>query len=436
MWDSTLPIRRLCEVLRRERRTFQPNGGEVYRLLGVRWYGEGCHIHDTSNGDTLQAPVLTRIHVGDVVYNKMWASRGSFGVVSPKEEGAVATSEYPVFCARNGLLTEYLRYVMQQPRFWGLAKAWSSGTTGRARLHPRDFLAMPVPVPSLQEQRVIARVLATLDDTIDGAEAYICQLRTTKHQVMRGLLALGHPDYRTKLVPLPEPWRIGRVAPDIERMPKRWQLVTLTDVARLESGHTPSRNHPEYWEGDIPWISLQDTEGLKQLVISETVETTGPLGIKNSSARLLPKDTVVFSRTATVGLCARMGREMATSQDFANWVCGPKLDPRYLVQVFRHMDREWKRLQAGSTHQTVYMPVFKKLKILLPPRKEQEAIADVGDAFDERILAEQRYLEQLRAAKRGLAQALLSGRIRVGGAGNVLQHHLDKPPVSEEVNHA
>ena len=175
---------------------------------------------------------------------------------------------------------------------------------------------------------------------------------------------------------------------------------------------------------------------MKQLVISKTVETTGPLGIKNSSARLLPKNTVVLLRTASVGLCSKMGKEMATSQHFANWICGPTLDPDYLVQVFRHMKREWLRLQAGSVLPDIYMPVFKKLKILLPPLEEQKAIAAIGMAFDERILAEQRYLEQLRAAKRGLAQALLSGRIRVGGAGNVLQHHLDKPPVSEEVNHA
>lgn len=272
---------------------------------------------------------------------------------------------------------------------------------------------LPVPLPEPWEQACIADVLDSIDLTITASQAYLDQLVRTKHAIMRELLTAGHPAYRTAMVPLPEPWPIGRVAPDIKRIPRHWKLVTLTDVARLESGHTPSRNHPEYWEGDIPWISLQDTEGLKQLVISETVETIGALGLQNSSARLLPQGTVVFSRTASVGLCARMGREMATSQDFANWICGARLSPRYLVQLFRHMHREWKRLQEGSTHKTIYMPVFKKLKIPLPPREEQEVIADIGESFDDRILAEERYLGQLREVKRGLAQALLSGRVRV-----------------------
>jgi type I restriction enzyme S subunit len=184
-------------------------------------------------------------------------------------------------------------------------------------------------------------------------------------------------------------------------------------VARLESGHTPSRSRPDYWNGGIPWISLQDTDGLEELEISETRETVSELGIQNSSARILPKGTVVFLRTASVGLCSIMGRDMATSQHFANWVCGPKLDPHYLVQVFRHMRREWRRLQAGSVLPDVYMPVFEKLQILLPPREEQAAIAAVGEAFDRRIAAERAYLEHLQETKRGLAQALLSGRVRV-----------------------
>lgn len=228
--------------------------------------------------------------------------------------------------------------------------------------------------------------------------------------VMRDMLTRGYPRFRQGMRPLPRPWTMGRIASGVTEMPAHWELVQLTKVARLESGHTPSRKHPEYWEGDVPWISLADTDRLKCLVIESTAETTGVLGIQNSSARLLPKDTVVFSRTASVGLCSRMGREMATSQDFANWVCGPRLSPRYLVQVFRHMGREWRRLQAGSTHQTIYMPVFKKLQILLPPLDEQNLIADVGEAFDERMEAESAYRHALSELKEGLTQELYIDR--------------------------
>jgi type I restriction enzyme S subunit len=212
---------------------------------------------------------------------------------------------------------------------------------------------------------------------------------------------------------LPERWVLGRIASDVTQIPDDWQLVRLTSVAKLESGHTPDRKRPDYWGGDIPWLSLGDTNGLGGLTVSETAECVSQLGINNSSARVLPVDTVVFSRTATVGKATRLAVPMATSQDFANWVCGPKLSPRYLVQVFRHMSREWERLQEGSTHQTIYMPVFKKLQILLPPLVEQEKIADAGEAFDLRIEAEQRKLNELANVRTALAQELLSGRLRL-----------------------
>jgi restriction endonuclease S subunit len=89
--------------------------------------------------------------------------------------------------------------------------------------------------------------------------------------------------------------------------------------------------------------------------------------------------------------------------------------PPFAIRLAHH-EGEWRRLEQGSspTNKTLYFSVFKGLKILLPPPSEQEVIAEVGESFDERIASEIRYLEQLRIAKRGLAQALLSGRVRVG----------------------
>jgi len=83
--------------------------------------------------------------------------------------------------------------------------------------------------------------------------------------------------------------------------PADWRWAALSDLARLESGHTPSRRHPEYWGGAIPWISIQDAKAHHGAVIHETIEQATDLGIENSSARVLPENTVCLSRTASVG---------------------------------------------------------------------------------------------------------------------------------------
>jgi type I restriction enzyme S subunit len=103
------------------------------------------------------------------------------------------------------------------------------------------------------------------------------------------------------------------------------------------------------------------------------------LGIENSSARLLPKGTVALCRTASVGKTAILGRSMATSQDFVDWVCGPNLLPEYLYEAFRASGEAFDKEKQGTTHHTIYMPTVKRFKILLPPLSEQKRIADILD---------------------------------------------------------
>ena len=130
--------------------------------------------------------------------------------------------------------------------------------------------------------------------------------------------------------------------------PPGWRWFRLTDLARLETGHTPSRSHPEWWGGPIPWISLADIRELDGKVAQDTLETTNEQGIANSSARLLPEGTVVLSRTASVGFVTIMGRPMATSQDFVNWVCGPELYPHFLAYLLRGSRAYIRSLSSGA----------------------------------------------------------------------------------------
>jgi type I restriction enzyme, S subunit len=201
-------------------------------------------------------------------------------------------------------------------------------------------------------------------------------------------------------------------------IPNDWEYVRLTSFAKLESGHTPSRRKDTYWNGEIPWISLHDTDALTGREIFATAQTVSREGIENSSARLLPKGTVVFSRTATVGKATVMGREMATSQDFANYICGPRVHNHYLVYLFRYMAPAWKKLMAGSIHNTVYMPVFEQLQVVLPSRVEQEAIAQVLCDADGLIESVAQLLVKKREIKKGAMQELLTGKKRLPGFGS------------------
>ncbi len=167
--------------------------------------------------------------------------------------------------------------------------------------------------------------------------------------------------------------------------PPEWTWVALTDVARLETGHTPSRKHAEYWGGDVPWIGIRDATRNHGSVIFDTEQHTNELGIANSSARVLPANTVCLSRTASVGYVVVMGRPMATSQDFVNWVCSNKIDHRFLSYVLLAEHDSFLRFASGTTHQTIYFPEVKAFHVCLPPLAEQQAIACILGALDEKI---------------------------------------------------
>jgi restriction endonuclease S subunit len=189
------------------------------------------------------------------------------------------------------------------------------------------------------------------------------RLASTRHIAGKLSLAVGLPKTAPK-----EGWR--------------WSL--LSALARLESGHTPSRKHPEYWGGKIPWIGIQDARENHGQRIVATLETTNESGIANSSARVLPKDTVCLSRTASVGYVVTTGRPMATSQDFVNWICSGSLVPDFLKFVFLAEGRQGLlRYASGSVHQTIYFPEAKAFCICHPDVAEQMRIVRCCDELRE-----------------------------------------------------
>jgi type I restriction enzyme S subunit len=119
---------------------------------------------------------------------------------------------------------------------------------------------------------------------------------------------------------------------------------------------------------------LPDIRALDGVVAFETGETTNAEGIAHSSARVLPAGTVAMSRTASVGFVTRMGRPMATSQDFVNWVCGPDLDPEFLMHLLIRSRPYVRELASGAIHKTVYMPTVKAFKVCVPSIQEQRRI--------------------------------------------------------------
>lgn len=163
--------------------------------------------------------------------------------------------------------------------------------------------------------------------------------------------------------------------PDLPEPAPGWRWLKLSRVARLESGHTPSRTRPDWWGGDVSWLSLTEIRALDGQWVRSTQLRTNEQGIANSAARILPRGTVCLSRTASVGFVAIMAEPMATSQDFANWVCGGEVDPEYLMHALICSRARLRELATGATHKTIYMPTLEALCLCAPGIDEQRRIS-------------------------------------------------------------
>lgn len=266
----------------------------------------------------------------------------------------------------------------------GYWKEHASGASDTMKKITRGHLSqVPVPLPSFEEQEQIADGLATQLAHIDTAR----QAAERRVKAAEGLEAALFREAFHGVVPVV----IG--APQ-EAAPAGWSWQRLATLARLESGHTPSRKHPEWWGGDIPWIALPDIRALDGKVAMETKAFTNPEGIKNSSARILPKDTVVFGRDVQVGFTTIMGRSMATSQHFFNWLCGEELAPRFLMHALRASKAYMETQSSGAIHQTIYMPAAREFQVCLPDRPAQDALAA---RLDDQLAAAATVLASARA---------------------------------------
>lgn len=351
---------------------------------------------------------------GDILFGKL---RPYLAKVFLAGRAGEAVGDFHVLRPQQGMDGRYVQYQMLSQSF---IEAIDSSTFGSKmpRASWETLGHMPLTVPPASEQTAITAFLdretAKIDALIAEQEKLIALLEekrqaTISHAVTKGL----NPN--ASMNDSGVAW-LGKV-------PAHWTVGKIQSFAKRESGHTPSRQHPEYWENcTIPWFSLADVWQIRSAgakYVTETKELVSKLGLANSSARLLPKGTVILSRTASVGYSAIMGVDMATTQDFVNWVCKPDLLPEFLLSVLRGMRTEFNRLMMGSTHQTIYMPDIAKLMMAKPPIEDQVEIVsfldDVAGQLDELSSAAESGIKLLKERRRALIAAAVTGKIDVRG---------------------
>ena len=237
------------------------------------------------------------------------------------------------------------------------------------------------PLPPLDEQRRIAAVLDKVSDLIAKRRTQLDKL-----------------DELVKS-------RFIEMFGDVTKNEKNWSTRKISEIATLQSGGTPSRQFPKYFEGTIPWITTVAL-GKNAIGIEDAIEYITEEAIENSATKLIPKNSLLFGIRVGVGKVSENIVPMCINQDIVAIIINDryKLNMLFLKNLLDMFSGYFNSQKRGATIQGIKSEVLKNISVSLPPIELQNQFAAFVKQTDKSKLAIQKNLEKLEILRKSLMQ--------------------------------
>ena len=304
--------------------------------------------------DTLKVPsggIGTKYQVGDILISNI---RPYFKKIWQADcEGACSTD---VLCLRanENVDSRFLYYLLTQQSFFDYVM---SGTKGckMPRGDKQQIMQWHIYLPSLVEQKKIAGVLSTLDAKIQ-----------LNRRINDNLEQQAQALYKSWFVDFEPFCEEEFIETSIGSIPAGWKVGQLSDICEIVGGGTPSKSHPEYYcRRGIAWITPKDLSVSKSKFSSRGSEDITSDGYKNSSAKLMPRGTVLFSSRAPIGYISIATNEICTNQGFKSAVPGIA-GTGYLYYFLQANTDKIESKASGSTFKEASGSLMKALEVIIP----------------------------------------------------------------------
>jgi type I restriction enzyme S subunit len=274
----------------------------------------------------------------------------------------------------------------------------SGGSTFR-ELSKDGLERFALPFFPFEEQRAIVGVLGVVDSAIESVDRVIAKTERLKKGLTQTLLTrgIGHKEYKDT---------------SIGKTPKTWQTVRLEDVSDdFVGGGTPSTSNPEYWNGDIAWMTSAHINGR---LITTGQKYITKKGLENSATNLVPQNNLLVATRVGIGKAAINKLDIAISQDLTGVIINKsKAMPEFLYWFLINSGSRLKSLAQGSTIKGILREELGRLYIPLPSLAEQKKIDEILSTVDKKLGLEKNEKASLERVKRGLVGLLLTGKVRI-----------------------
>ena len=331
------------------------------------------------NGDTVMARITPCLENGKTAYVDM-LDDGEIGFGS---------TEFIVMRAKTGISDpQFVYYTAINPVFRNVAIKSMVGSSGRQRVQQSVLEELELSVPDLDEQGRIGDFLARIDEKIALNDRINDNLEQQAQSYFQELF--------------------------VDNADPEWAIGTISDLGTVVGGSTPSKAKPEYYtESGIAWITPKDLSINKSKFVSHGENDITELGLKNSSAAIMPEGTVLFSSRAPIGYIAIAAGEVTTNQGFKSVVPKPEIGTPFVYFFLKNTLPVIEGMASGSTFKEVSGSTMKNVPAVIP---DAETLAKFSD-FCAPIFAQQRILEEqnqsLATLRDNLLPKLMSGEIDV-----------------------
>jgi type I restriction enzyme S subunit len=319
-------------------------------------YDRSALVTDTVN------KLYKKTEKGDFIYSSNNLETGSIGL--NKYGKACISPVYSIFEPTGIADSDFLGRRLVRKDFINAMVKWRQGVIyGQWRIHESDFLKIEITVPSVEEQRKIGAYLDQLDNLI------------TLHQ-RKCVFLFGFFQAFISMI--------------FTASTFSWEQRKLGDIADIVGGGTPSTGNQSYWDGDIDWYA--PAEIADQIYANSSQKKITGLGYENSSAKMLPPGTVLFTSRAGIGKTAILTRKGCTNQGFQSIVPHRgELDSYFIFSRTEELKRYGELVGAGSTFVEVSGKQMAVMELMMPPTmREQQTIGGFFQQLDHLITLHQR----------------------------------------------
>jgi len=375
--------------------------GKTPKKLGGDWCKQGYRALSAKNiktGRIVQAETIR--YIDESLYRKwmkdevqrgdiLITSEAPFGQIFFWDSDEKIVLSQRLFCVR--IKPEYdarfIYYYMTTPEFQSELDGRATGTTVIGLRQP-ELMKCVIRCPEIQEQKVIAAILSSIDAKIIANEKVNDNLEQQAQSYFQELF--------------------------VDNADPEWAIGTISDLGTVVGGSTPSKAKPEYYtESGIAWITPKDLSINKSKFVSHGENDITELGLKNSSAAIMPEGTVLFSSRAPIGYIAIAAGEVTTNQGFKSVVPKPEIGTPFVYFFLKNTLPVIEGMASGSTFKEVSGSTMKNVPAVIP---DAETLAKFSD-FCAPIFAQQRILEEqnqsLATLRDNLLPKLMSGEIDV-----------------------